>query len=163
MRLDSPFLEHAQVEDDDCWMRPIINYLTKGIQLEDHVEARKLRMKAVRYAIFNDTLYRSSFSRPYLRCLNPRQSEWVIRELHEGMFGNHSGGRSLAHRALTQGYFWPYMSRDAKQYARRCDKCQKYSPVVRQPTEELNPIVGPWLIRKKGHEYCRPAVEGFRE
>ncbi|KAM2185677.1 hypothetical protein ACFX1Q_030654 [Malus domestica] len=43
-------------------------------------------------------------------------SEWVLRELHEGMCGNHSGGRSLAHQALTQGYFWLYMARDAEQY-----------------------------------------------
>ncbi|KAM2797982.1 hypothetical protein COP1_002989 [Malus domestica] len=114
LRFDNPLPEQAQAEDNDCWMTPIVNYLTKGIQPEDLVEARKLQMKAVRYAIFSDTLYRRSFSGPYLRCLNPRQSEWVLRELHEGMCGNHSGGRSLAHRALTQGYFWPYMARDAE-------------------------------------------------
>ncbi|XP_070665211.1 uncharacterized protein [Malus domestica] len=82
-RLDNPLLEQAQAEDDDCWVTPIVNYLTKGIQPEDHVEARKLRMKAVKYAIFNDTLYRNSLSGHYLRCLNPRQSKWVLRELHD--------------------------------------------------------------------------------
>ncbi|KAM2080627.1 hypothetical protein ACFX1T_034376 [Malus domestica] len=61
---DNPLPEQAQAEDNDYWMTPIVNYLTKGIQPEDLV--------AVRYAILSDTLYRRSFSGPYLRCLNPR-------------------------------------------------------------------------------------------
>ncbi|GFS42559.1 hypothetical protein Acr_00g0080540 [Actinidia rufa] len=36
-------------------------------------------------------------------------------QVHEGMCGLHSRGRSLAHRALTQGYWWPYMQKDAQQ------------------------------------------------
>ena len=41
-RLDNPLLEQAQAEDDNCWVTPIVNCLTKGIQPENHVEARKL-------------------------------------------------------------------------------------------------------------------------
>ncbi|KAL0313367.1 UNVERIFIED_CONTAM: hypothetical protein Sradi_5736000 [Sesamum radiatum] len=36
-----------------------------------------------------------------------------MREIHEGSCGNHSGGRSLAGKALRQGYFWPSMQKDA--------------------------------------------------
>ncbi|RVW67386.1 hypothetical protein CK203_061268 [Vitis vinifera] len=37
--------------------------------------------------------------RPYLRCLGHSEAQYVLAELHEG-YGNHSGGRSLAHRAI---------------------------------------------------------------
>ena len=33
------------------------------------------------------------------------------------------GGRSLSHRALTQGYWWPKMQKDALDYAKKCDQC----------------------------------------
>uniref|UniRef100_A0A2N9FB78 Integrase catalytic domain-containing protein n=1 Tax=Fagus sylvatica TaxID=28930 RepID=A0A2N9FB78_FAGSY len=39
--------------------------------------------------------------------------------------GSHTGGRSLAHRAISQGYWWPYMQADALKYVRECDKCQR--------------------------------------
>ncbi|KAM1291491.1 hypothetical protein ACFX1Q_019401 [Malus domestica] len=41
-RFDNPLPEQAQAEDNDCWMTPTVNYLTKEIQPEDFVEARKL-------------------------------------------------------------------------------------------------------------------------
>ncbi|KAI5317942.1 hypothetical protein L3X38_037649 [Prunus dulcis] len=110
--------------EEETWMTLIMNYLTKGTQPSDPIEARKLRIKAAKYAIIDDTLFRKSFSGPYLRCLDPR-------EVHQGTCGNHTGGRSLAHKALTHGYFWPYMARNAEQFSRKCDKCQRHAPLIR--------------------------------
>ncbi|CAL2237893.1 unnamed protein product [Prunus armeniaca] len=36
------------------------------------------------------------------------------------------------------------MAREVEQFVRKCDKCQKHAPMIRQPAEELSPIVGPW-------------------
>ncbi|KAL6327681.1 hypothetical protein AAG906_022621 [Vitis piasezkii] len=44
-------------------------------------------------------LYKRSFTGPYLQCLSHLEAQYVLAELHEGVCGNHSGGRSLAHRA----------------------------------------------------------------
>ncbi|KAI5344548.1 hypothetical protein L3X38_012425 [Prunus dulcis] len=104
-------------------MMPIVNYLTVGTQPAHPVEARKLRMKAAKYAHIENIIFKKSFSVPYLRCLNPSKAKWIMKDLHEGTCGNHSGRRSLAHKAITQGYFWPYMAREAKQFVRNCDKC----------------------------------------
>ncbi|KAL0382017.1 UNVERIFIED_CONTAM: hypothetical protein Scaly_0489000 [Sesamum calycinum] len=43
----------------------------------------------------------------------PRKAEYVLKEIHEGSCGNHSGGRSLAGKILRQGYFWPFVQNDA--------------------------------------------------
>ena len=47
--------------------------------------------------------------------------EPLLEELHEGICGSHTGGRSLVHRALTQGYWWPSMQRTSSDYVRKCD------------------------------------------
>ncbi|RVW76746.1 hypothetical protein CK203_047553 [Vitis vinifera] len=47
------------------------------------------------------------------------RAQYVLAELHEGICGNHSGGQSLAHRAHSQGYYWPTMKK------RRGSICQK--------------------------------------
>ena len=37
------------------------------------------------------------FSGPYLLCVHPDALESLLEELHEGVFGSHTGGRSLSH------------------------------------------------------------------
>uniref|UniRef100_A0A2N9IVM6 Integrase catalytic domain-containing protein n=1 Tax=Fagus sylvatica TaxID=28930 RepID=A0A2N9IVM6_FAGSY len=49
------------------------------------------------------------------------------------------GGRSLAHRAISQGYWWPYMQTDALKYVRECDKCQRFAPMIHQPQQTISP------------------------
>ena len=41
------------------------------------------------------------FSGPYLLCIHPEMTESLLEELHEGICGSHTGGRSLAHKAIT--------------------------------------------------------------
>ena len=42
-------------------------------------------------------------------CVHLEAIEPLLKELHEGIYGNHIGRRSLLHQALTQGYWWPNM------------------------------------------------------
>ena len=53
--------------------------------------ARKLKVQASWFVLIKDVLYKRGFSRPYLRCLGPEEVDYIIREVHEGNCGNHSG------------------------------------------------------------------------
>ncbi|KAL5565321.1 hypothetical protein UlMin_028485 [Ulmus minor] len=94
-------------------MTPIVRYLTSDELPEDRNEARRLRAKAARFTIHDGKLLKRSFSGPYLRCVTPIEASHILSELHNGECGNHSGGRSLANRALTAGYYWPTMRSDS--------------------------------------------------
>ena len=84
------------------WMDPIMQFLTEDILPEEKIEADKIRKKATSYWLLEDSkLYRRSFSGPYLLCVHPDQTELLLEEMHEGICGSHTGGRSLAHRAIT--------------------------------------------------------------
>ncbi|XP_059669359.1 uncharacterized protein LOC132314519 [Cornus florida] len=82
--------------------------------------------------------------RPYLKCLSPTEALTILQQIHDGDYGNHSGGRSMAHKVLTQDYFWPYLVQNAEEYARRCDKCQRHGPMKHQPAEDLHAMENPW-------------------
>ena len=65
-------------------------------------KADKVQRKASRIWLSKDQkLYKCSFSGPYLLCVHPEASDLLLEELHEGIHGSHTGGRSLSHRALT--------------------------------------------------------------
>ena len=87
------------------WMDPIIDFLADDRIPDDEKEANKVCRVASRYWLSRDRKhYRRSFGGPYLSCLYPEKVGQLLAELHEGICGSHVGGRSLAHRAMTQGF-----------------------------------------------------------
>ena len=113
-----------QIRAGPSWMDSIIRFLKEDILLEEKIEADKIRRKATSYWLLEDhKLYKHSFSGPYLLCVHPELTESLLEEMHEGICGSHTEGRSLAHRAISQGYWWPNMQREALEYIRKCDQC----------------------------------------
>ena len=63
--------------------------------------------------------------------LAPDEANYVLREVHEGACGNHFGVRSLVHKVICAGYYWPTVQVDAKAYVKVCDQCQRFNNVPR--------------------------------
>ena len=95
--------EVQQIKNKENWMTPIVSYLKDGKLPEGKDEARKLRVRAARYVLMDEVLYKRGFSQPYLRCLVPDEVNYVLREVHEGACGNHSRARSLIHKVIRAG------------------------------------------------------------
>ena len=133
-----------KMKKQDEWMTPIICYLKEGWLPEDKVEARKIQIRATRFVIIDDVLFKRGYSLPYLRCANSEEAHYVLREIHEGVYGNHTGARSLAGKALRVGYYWPTLQKDAYYIVRICDKCQCFANVQTRPGETMTPISLPW-------------------
>ena len=62
----------------------------------------------------------------------------------------------MAHRAHSQGYYWPTMKKDATTYVKKCDKCQRHAPIPHVPSETLKPILGPWPFAQWGMDIVGP-------
>ncbi|RVW81945.1 Gypsy retrotransposon integrase-like protein 1 [Vitis vinifera] len=141
----------ANQADGQKWAEDIIRYLRTDTLPKEPKQAHKIRVQAARFTLIGGHLYKRSFTGPYLRCLNHSEALYVLAELHERVCGNHSGGRSLAHRAHSQGYYWPTMKKDAAAaYVTKCDKCQRHAPIPHVPSETLKPISGPWPFTQWG-------------
>ncbi|XP_070681765.1 uncharacterized protein [Malus domestica] len=129
---EEPASKVAQISMASSWKDPIINYIVNGTLPADKLEYRKLQIKAVHYYMWNDMLVRRSFSRPHLCYLSPPDDLKILSSIHEGVYGNHSEGRSLVQKALNAGYYWLTMHQDAKEYVQRCDSvlslCSHYLP-----------------------------------
>ena len=138
-------------------MDSIIQFLKEDILPEEKVEADKVRRKATSYWLSEDhRLHKRSFLGPYLLCVHPDQTESLLEDMHEGICGSHTGGRSLAHRAITQGYWWPNMQREALEYVKKCDQCQRYAPSIHKPGGILNPLSSPWPFAQWGLDIVGP-------
>ena len=119
-----------EIGSENCRTTSITSYLKNGELLDDKEAPRKLKVQAARCTLIKNILYKRGFSQPYLRCLSPKEADYVIREVHEGIFGNHSGSWSLVHKLIWAGYYWPTMQKDAHAYVTACDKCQSLHQVL---------------------------------
>ena len=140
--IDLPELQ--QIGGDENWMTPIFGYLKEGKLPQGRDEARKLRIKSAKYVLKDEVSHKRGFSQPYLRCLALDEANYILREVHEGAYGNYSGARSLVHKVVPAGYYWPTIQVDAKAYIKVCDQCQRFSNVPRQPSEYLTPMMALW-------------------
>ena len=136
--------DRAQMQEinvEENWTTPLIAYLRSGILPDRKDAARKLKVRASRFVLIRDVLYKRGFSRPYLRCLSHKEADYVMKEVHERICGNHSGAR-----LIRVGYYWPTMLKDVQAYVKACDKCQRFSNLIKQPSEELILMATPWLF-----------------
>ena len=81
----------APISQGSCWMDPIKAHLKIGWLPTDKMEARKIFVKALRYTLIEGVLYKNSFLIPYLKCLRPQEAETALKEVHEGICGQHQG------------------------------------------------------------------------
>ena len=139
------------------WMDSISLFLEKDILPKEKSEVEKVRRKAPRFWLSEDRkLYKRSFFSPYLFCVHPETSESLLEELYEGVCGSHTGGRSLSHRVLTQGYWWLGMQKEAQEYVKKCNQCQRFAPNIHQPGGVLNPLSSPWPFAQWGLDIVGP-------
>ena len=55
------------------------------------------------------------------------------------------------------------MQRDAEAYVKTYDKCQRFSNTIRQPSEELIPMMAPWPFFQRGLDIIGPFPTTVRQ
>ena len=93
-------VEVAQVGSELNWMDPILDYIIDGRLPDDPKEAVKVRTRSARFTNHKGSLYKRGFFTPILKCIARKDIEYVLREVHEGICGNHIGARALAEKVL---------------------------------------------------------------
>ena len=62
------------IQSTSSWMTSILSFLQDGHLTQDVEEAKKVRKRAARFTILNDTLYKRGFSMPYLKCVDEEEA-----------------------------------------------------------------------------------------
>ena len=144
-------------------MTPIISYLKDDHQPSDPDEARKIKKQATKFMLLNDALYKRGFSLPYLRCVEEDKVRYILKEVHEGICRDHTRPRSLISKITRMEYFWPTMWKEAKDFIKRCDKCQKYGNAHRILGEKMTIITSLWPFAQWDIDIVGPLSEGKRQ
>ncbi|XP_065004118.1 uncharacterized protein LOC135636357 [Musa acuminata AAA Group] len=138
------------------WVQEMLRFKRDGTLPDNETTARRLRRTQAWYSEEGGRLYKRSFSRPLLRCLEPNEARIVLSDMHEGACGEHIGERALAHKILRQGYYWLTMRQDAKAFVQRCSSCQEHARTARRPAVLFTPVDCAWPFAQWGLDILGP-------
>ncbi|XP_048619844.1 uncharacterized protein LOC125590348 [Brassica napus] len=148
-----PRVTEGQLED---WRTESIAYLFEGILPTEKWEARQLKRRSAHYVVRDETLHRWTATKVLLRCIFGHETRLVMAETHEGAAVNHSGGRALALKVKSLGFYWPTMNADCESYVKRCDRCQRHASTIHSLTELLHTLTAPYPFMRWGMDIIGP-------
>jgi len=65
----------------------------------------------------------------------------ILKACHDEPCGGHFADKRTTYKIFSLGYYWPTLFKDAKQYVRRCDSCQRIGRPTLSSEMPLQPQV----------------------
>ena len=69
-------------------------------------DRKTLRRLVDRFFLKEHVLYKRNYDTVLLRCVDKHEADMLMHEIHEGSFGTHANGHSMAKKMLRVGYYW---------------------------------------------------------
>ena len=80
----------------------------------------------------------------------------MMEKIHYGICGAHEGAGTLANKIFRQGYYWPTVKKEAEEFVRKCDVCQRFANAINVPATLQSSISSPWPFSQWGIDILRP-------
>jgi len=68
-------------------------------------DKKTLRRLSSNFFLNRDNLYKRNFDMVLLRCVDKCEADLLMHEIHEGSFGTHTSGHTMAKNILRAGYY----------------------------------------------------------
>ena len=120
-------LQYAQMLQQlgSPWYADFANYLVSGLlPPELTFQQKKKFLHDVRSYQWDDPyLYKLCSDNVIRRCVSEEEIPHILQSCHAAAYGGHFGGQRTAAKVLQSGYYWPYVFKDAYEFAKCCDMC----------------------------------------
>uniref|UniRef100_A0A1S3ZKT0 Uncharacterized protein n=1 Tax=Nicotiana tabacum TaxID=4097 RepID=A0A1S3ZKT0_TOBAC len=159
IRYQHGYCNTIEAEPDGApWYRDIKQFL-KTREYSEHAnrdQKRTIRRLSNGFFLSGEILYKRTLDLNLLRCVDAKEAEMIMNEVHSGVCGPHMNGYVLAKKILRAGYYWLTMERDCFRFVRKCHQCQIHSDLIHSPPSELYPMSAPWPFVAWGMDVIGP-------
>ncbi|XP_076902631.1 uncharacterized protein LOC143557442 [Bidens hawaiensis] len=128
---DVPF-----VFDDECLKA--FTYLKEKLDMTTQ-QKRKFFRDVNQYVWDDPFLFKIGGDRILRRCVTKEEGWDIIKNVHEGLTGGHHGAHATAQKVFDSGFYWPTVVKDAEEFVKLYDACQRTGKLRSKWT-------GPYLV-----------------
>jgi hypothetical protein len=161
------------------WIEAYINFirdqrLPAGMDARSAAAARVMR-RSKGFVLVDNKLYRrGARSGVLMKCVTGEDGYDILKEIHEGVCGNHAALSTVVGKAYRAGIWWPTAVSNAEDLVRRCQNCQffgKQSHVLAHNLITIPPswpfaswsldMIGPFTTALGGFTHVLVAIDKF--
>jgi hypothetical protein len=95
-------------------------------------QKKQLVVRAADFSLIAGKLYKMGPDEILRRCVMEAKGPLILEKSHEGIVGGHYAGKSTTQKVLRAGLWWPTLHKDAKDYYRAYDVCQRVGKPYRR-------------------------------
>jgi transposase InsO family protein len=161
------------------WREAFIDFirdqkLPAGIDARS-AEATRVLRRSKGFVLIDGKLYRRGARLGVLmKCVTKEDGYDILREIHEGICGNHAASRTLVGKAYGARFWWPTAVTNAEDLVRRCQNCQFFGKQTHVAAHSLITIppswpfacwsldmIGPFTMAPGGFTHVLVAIDKF--
>ena len=93
------------------------------------------------FVIIDDILYKKCLDGMFLRCVDVRWQEKLLKTFHDGTCGGHFSSTVIAFKIVRSGFYWSGMFRSTYKWVRNCEQCNFFTRKPQLATLPLKPVI----------------------
>nr|GEZ52277.1 reverse transcriptase domain-containing protein [Tanacetum cinerariifolium] len=88
----------------------------------------------------------------------------ILKACHSGPTGGHYGANYAAKKVFDSGFYWPTIYKDAFEFVKHCDSCQRQGKISLKDEMPQNSIQGSVLsVASNSHNFCHQKHQSLRK
>ncbi|GKD23719.1 reverse transcriptase domain-containing protein [Tanacetum coccineum] len=117
----------SKFKDDEPWYADFVNYIVgKVVPPNWTFEKRKRFFSQVKTYFWEEPYaFKLCADNIMRRCVAGSETLEILAHCHSGPTGGHHSANVTAKKVYEAGFYWPSVFKDANEYVRRCDACQR--------------------------------------
>jgi hypothetical protein len=92
--MERAVLTISPVHSED-WRTEIVSFLQGNCLSDDEAYNKRMEARTRSYVIIEGELYKQGICSPLLKCLSKTEGQELMKEIHEGLCGDHIRSRPL--------------------------------------------------------------------
>nr|GEZ35444.1 reverse transcriptase domain-containing protein [Tanacetum cinerariifolium] len=124
------------------WFADFANYHVGNFIVKGMTSQQKNKFfKDVKHYFWDDPfLFKICADQVIRRCVHDKEALNILVACHNGPTGGHHGANLTAKKIIDAGFFWPTIYKDAHEFVKNCDSCQRQGKISQRDEMPQNSI-----------------------